>query len=136
MDAMAESKRGADSHEDHNHVVPLKVLAGVWGALLVLTWITVTASWIDLGNLNIVIALAIAVVKSAFVALYFMHLRYDKPFNAVVLVGTLCFVVLFIGLAMMDVFHYRENVDSFREQHPERVAPQLDAERARLQEEP
>jgi cytochrome c oxidase subunit 2 len=88
--------------EEHVHAVPLPILLGVWGILIVLTWLTVAATKIDLGGLNIVIALAIAVVKSTFVALYFMHLRYDRPFNSVIFVGALLFVMLFISFALLD----------------------------------
>jgi cytochrome c oxidase subunit 4 len=88
-------------------VVPLKVLVGVWAALVLLTWITVGATFVDVGNFNIAIALGIALVKSTFVVLYFMHLRYDKPFNAVIFVTAALFVVLFIGLALMDTKQYQ-----------------------------
>ena len=92
------------------HVVPLKILFGVWFALVVLTVITVGAVRIDLGPFNIWIALAIALVKSALVGLYFMHLRYDQPFNAIILVGSLLFVVLFVGLALLDTAHYQHEL--------------------------
>lgn len=97
----------ADRHTLHIHVVPLKVLAAVWAVLLVLTWLTVSVTKVDLGQMNIVIALSIAVVKSVFVVLYFMHLRYDKPFHAVVFIVALLFVFLFITLALLDTGQYK-----------------------------
>jgi cytochrome c oxidase subunit 4 len=104
------SKTHAEAHagEGHAavHVVPLRVLLLVWGALMALTWATVSATFIDLGNLNIVIALSIAVVKSAFVVLYFMHLRYDNPFNAFIFMTSVVFVMLFIGFALIDRKEY------------------------------
>ncbi len=96
-----------DSHAQHVHVVPTKVLVGVWAALIVLTWLTVSATKVDLGSLNIYIALGIAVVKSAFVALYFMHLRYDRPFHGVVFVVAVLFVALFISFALLDTKEYQ-----------------------------
>ncbi|MFH1279601.1 MAG: cytochrome C oxidase subunit IV family protein [Candidatus Eisenbacteria bacterium] len=98
------------SHGGGAHVVPLKVLFGVWLALVVLTAVTVGAVKVDLGSLNIWIALAIALVKASFVGLYFMHLRYDSPFNALVLVASLLFVVLFVGLALLDTAHYQPDL--------------------------
>jgi len=92
------------------HVVPLYVLFGVWFALVVLTAVTVGAVKVDLGSLNIWIALSIALVKAALVGLYFMHLRYDQPFNAIVLIGSLLFVVLFTGLALLDTAHYQHEL--------------------------
>lgn len=87
---------------DHVHVMPLRVLFGVFAALLVLTVLTVAVTWVDLGSFNLVIALTVAVVKASLVALYFMHLRYDKPFNALALMSTLLFVALFIGFTLLD----------------------------------
>ncbi len=89
------------------HVVPLQVLLAVWGALLALTIVTVAATWVDLGAFNLWLAMVIATVKASFVALYFMHLRYDKPFNALVFVSALVFVMLFVALALMDTAEYQ-----------------------------
>src|SRR3954454_18044738 len=86
----------------HPHIVPPSVLLGVYGVLVVLTVLTVAITRFDLdklhlGSLNIWAALIIAVVKAGFVVLYFMHLRYDSPFNAVVLISALFFVAVFLG---------------------------------------
>lgn len=93
--------------ESHVHVVPLWVLGAVWLTLVCLTVVTVAATWVDLGRLNLWVALAIATVKASLVALYFMHLRYDRPFNAVVFVASLLFVMLFLGLALIDTGQYQ-----------------------------
>jgi cytochrome c oxidase subunit 4 len=103
---MSSSKTTEEAQGHLGHVVPMRVLLGTWGALVALTVLTVAATYIDLGNLNIVIALAIAVAKSALVVLFFMHLRYDKPFHAIVFVSAALFVMLFISLALMDTKEY------------------------------
>jgi cytochrome c oxidase subunit 4 len=87
--------------------MPLGVLVGVWAALMLLTFVTVAATWVNLGALNLWLAMAIAVAKGSLVALYFMHLRYDRPFNAVVFLGSLMFVMLFVSLALMDTMEYQ-----------------------------
>ena len=97
-------------HHGVSHVVPVKVLLGVWLALMVGTVVTVAVTYLDLGRASIYVALAIALVKATLVAVYFMHLRYDKPFNALVFVGCLIFVTLFIGLSMSDSAAYRAEV--------------------------
>jgi cytochrome c oxidase subunit IV len=89
------------------HVAPLKVLFVVWIALMVGTWLTVTATSVDLGPFNLWIGLAIATAKATLVAVYFMHLRWDKPFNTVVFLAALAFLALFIGIAMMDSGQYQ-----------------------------
>jgi cytochrome c oxidase subunit 4 len=92
-----------DLSQTHQHGGP-KVYAAVLTALLVLTAITVTASYIDFGSpaVNVVIALAIASIKASLVALYFMHLRYDKPLLSVIFVGGLFFLGLLLMLTMID----------------------------------
>jgi cytochrome c oxidase subunit 4 len=58
-----------------------------------------------------VAALTIAVLKAAFVVLWFMHLRYDSPFNAVVFITALFFLAVFLGFAMMDTGQYKPNYE-------------------------
>jgi cytochrome c oxidase subunit 4 len=84
------------------HAVPRRTLAGVYGLLILLTAITVAVSKVDLGPANIWAALLIAVIKGGLVAMYFMHLRWDSPFNGLILIVALFFVSLFIGLALLD----------------------------------
>jgi cytochrome c oxidase subunit IV len=92
------------------HVVPLRILVGVFGALVFLTVVTVAASEVNFGEFNLIVALAIAVIKASLVVLFFMHLIWDKPFNAIVFVGCLVFVGLFISLALLDTTQYHNSV--------------------------
>jgi cytochrome c oxidase subunit 4 len=89
------------------HVVPASLLLAVWAGLMVLTVVTVAATWVDLGRLNLLLAMVIATVKASLVALFFMHLRWDKPFNAVVFIGSLFFVMLLVVLALLDTITYQ-----------------------------
>ncbi len=89
------------------HVVPVSLLVAVLGTLLFLTFVTVAATWVDLGPFNIWLALTIAVIKASLVLLFFMHLRWDKPFNAVIFITSLVLVVLFVGIALTDTRSYR-----------------------------
>ena len=78
---------------------------------MLLTILTVAATWVDLGPFNIWLALLIAVIKGGLVAMYFMHLRWDSPFNGVVLIASLFFVALFLGITILDTEEYRVNYD-------------------------
>lgn len=104
------SGHGGHGEETVGHVAPLRALVGTGLCLLVLTWVTVAAAGVDLGEANIYIALAIAVLKASLVGLFFMHLRWDRPFNAIVFVGSIAFVALFIGFAMVDTAEYKPDV--------------------------
>ena len=90
----------------HVHPVPIWLLAGVFAMLLVLTWVTFAATYVDLGGFNLWIAMAIATVKGTLVALYFMHLRWDKLFNGFIFLAALVFVFLFVGLSLVDTKEY------------------------------
>jgi cytochrome c oxidase subunit 4 len=102
MNEMADSERQATGHTAVGHVVPFKVLLRVWGSLLALTVLTVLVADVDLGRLNLEIALAIAIVKASLVLLFFMHMRYDRPMNAIVFIAALLFFMLFVSLALLD----------------------------------
>ena len=90
-------------HPEVGHVVTIKYLVGAGAALLVLTVITVAVRYIDLGEANLALALAIAVVKATIVALIFMHLRWDRQFNLLVLIGSIVFVGIMLAFSAMDV---------------------------------
>jgi cytochrome c oxidase subunit 4 len=100
----AESQAG--THATVGHVVPFRVLAAVWGTLLAFTVLTVAVAGLDLGRFNLEIALAIAIVKASLVLLYFMHMRYDRPINAIVFITALLFFMLFVSLALLDSHAY------------------------------
>jgi len=101
--------------EEHTgpHVVPLSLLVVIFLALMFLTIVTVGVTSFDFGyTANLVVALVIAFVKAALVGLYFMHLRWDNPFNGVILIASLLFVTLFIGVSLLDTGEYQANVDN------------------------
>ncbi|MGB9606836.1 MAG: cytochrome C oxidase subunit IV family protein [Bryobacteraceae bacterium] len=81
-----------------------RTYAKVLVALLALTVITVAAAGVHFGSgfINVVIALAIASVKASLVALYFMHLRHDPPFNAVIFVVGLALLAIFLMFCFLD----------------------------------
>lgn len=113
---MTELAHDHHAHDAHvGHVVPIRLTLGVGTFLLIMTVITVfTAKFVDLGSFNIWLALLIAFVKASAVCLYFMHLRWDSPFNGIVLIASFLFVILFIGLAITDTAEYRPQIDQWR----------------------
>jgi cytochrome c oxidase subunit 4 len=103
------------AHQDsHNfplaHPLPMRILVGVFALLLFFTFITVAATWVELGSMALWVALLIAVVKGTLVCLYFMHLRYDSPFYSVAFCSALLFLALFIGIALVDTGQYMPNI--------------------------
>lgn len=95
--------RSADVHEAHHHVMPIKLYLQVFGALMVLTVITVLVSYADLGPLALGVAMLVAVIKAALVVGYFMHLKYDTRFHAFIFFSTILFVAIFFALTFFDL---------------------------------
>lgn len=110
-DAPAAHGDGSEHGEHEDHSLPMWMLGGTLAALLILTFITVVAAYIDLGDLNTPIAMFIATVKASLVALIFMHLRWDKPFNAVILLTSLGMLALFLTIASLDTSEYQKRMD-------------------------
>ena len=84
------------------HIVPRKVYFAIFGALLVLTAVTVLVSWVDLGPFNLAVALLIAGTKAALVGLYFMHVRYSSPLTKLIVLASLFWLVIMIGITASD----------------------------------
>lgn len=108
--ASASATDHHDDHDDHGlaHVATIKTLVATGGTLLILTIVTVLATKIDFGaNINLAIAMVIAVTKATLVILFFMHLRYDRLFHTVVFVSAICAASLFVGFTLMDSSQYQ-----------------------------
>lgn len=89
----------------HEHIVSYKTIITVWLLLLVLTVVTVGASRIDLGALNIWVALGIAATKSSLVISIFMHMKYESPVFKLFLLIALSVLAIFVGLTLIDVLY-------------------------------
>jgi caa(3)-type oxidase subunit IV len=66
----------------------------VWAILLIFTGLTVWTGRMDLGNINILLALTIASIKATLVVLFFMHMSEAAGANKIVFVVSLFFAVL------------------------------------------
>jgi len=102
-------------HDDHSHEIShtasVKVLLGTFGALMVLTFLTVAATGVDFGSsMNLLIAMIVATVKATLVCMYFMHLKYDKAIYTVGLVTAVLFALLFVSFALMDSSEYQVDI--------------------------
>ena len=56
---------------------------------MVCTAITVAVAFVDLGPLNTVVALTIAILKATLVVLFFMHVKYSTRLTWAVVVGSI-----------------------------------------------
>lgn len=87
-----------DAHAAHDDIRShVKTYYMVFGALMILTVITVGVSYIDLTTpLAITVALFVAAIKGSLVALYFMHLLHERK----VIYWTLLLTVVFFMFLM------------------------------------
>jgi len=81
-----------------------KQYINIGGILMFLTIITVAIAQVDLGALNAPVALLIASVKAAFVALYFMHLKYEDTMTWIFVSCPLFLLFLLIAASATDIF--------------------------------
>ncbi len=82
---------------------PLKLYFGIWATLLLFTYITYKAAFIELGRFNAAVALGIAAIKATLVALFFMHVWHsNEKLTKIVVATALFFLLLLLGLTMTD----------------------------------
>jgi cytochrome c oxidase subunit 4 len=80
--------------------------------LLLLTVITVAAAGRATGSWETWIAIGIATLKATLVAMYFMHLRYDKSFHTLIFLVAIACLGLFLTLTLADTETYRADLRS------------------------
>ena len=84
------------------HIASVKSYVGIFLALMVLTTITVLVAYVNLGQLNKVVALGIASLKATLVVLYFMHVKYSSRLTKLVLMSGFFFLIILLALTMVD----------------------------------
>ena len=83
-----------DAHANDDIRSHVKTYYMVFGALMVLTMITVGVSYLHLSiPMAITVALAVALIKGSLVALFFMHMSHERKLIYYVLVLTVIFFV-------------------------------------------
>lgn len=78
------------------------IYLAVWGGLVLLTGLTVAVSYVNLGVMNVVVALLIASLKATLVALYFMHLRSEGRLVWGFALTPIFFLVLIVAGTLSD----------------------------------
>jgi len=84
------------------HVVPVPIYIAVFLALLILTGLTTWVAFIDLGAMNTVVALAIAVTKMLLVILFFMHVKYSPGLTRLVILAGFFWLAILVALTLSD----------------------------------
>ncbi len=95
-------------HADHighapaHHRSSLTSYFAVFATLMILTILTVWVSRIDLGALNTVVAMAIAIVKATVVILWFMHVIHSPRLTWIVVISSFLWLAVLFVLLFSD----------------------------------
>ena len=89
-------------HAAPHHQAPLAAYFVVFGALMVLTVLTVWVSRIDLGTMNTAVAMAIAIVKALVVILWFMHVIHSPRLTWIVVISSFLWLAVLFVLTFSD----------------------------------
>jgi cytochrome c oxidase subunit 4 len=84
------------------HVSPKSTYYAIFGALMILTGVTVGAAFINLGSLNFPVAITIAITKATLVILFFMHVKYSSRLTKMVVAMSFFFLFIMFGLTLTD----------------------------------
>ena len=85
------------------HIVPVRIYLAIFATLMVLTGLTVWVAFYDLGPLNTLAALGIAVTKATLVILFFMHVKYSSRLTWMVVGSGFVFLAIMVAFTMADV---------------------------------
>ena len=85
-----------------HHIVPVRTYLIIFGLLMLGTYLTVQAAFLDLGAFNTPIALAIAIAKATVVVLYFMHVKYSPRLTWVVVIGSVFWLAILLIMTFGD----------------------------------
>ena len=85
-----------------SHLVPKRTYYSIYVILLVCTYLTWQVAFFDLGVLNTVAAVTIAVFKAVLVILFFMHVRYSTRLTWVVVIGSVFWLGILLTLTCGD----------------------------------
>jgi len=84
------------------HVLPVRAYLAVFAILIVLTAVTVTVAFQDLGPLNNIVAMSIAVTKATLVVLYFMHAKYSSRLTKLIICSAFVWLAILISFTLFD----------------------------------
>ncbi|WP_159521921.1 cytochrome C oxidase subunit IV family protein [Sunxiuqinia indica] len=88
---------------EKHHIVPYRIYAIILLLLLLLTFLSIAITNIELGAFTVAGALLLASIKSSLVLVYFMHLKFDKAYIQI-MVGLV--ILLFIAVVLVTFFDY------------------------------
>ncbi len=96
------------AHE-HAYHPPITLYYKIFGALMILTLITVAVAFQDFGIFNNIIALTIAGIKTTLVVLFFMHVKYESKLTKLFTAAGFIWLAILIAFTLQDTETRRHN---------------------------
>jgi cytochrome c oxidase subunit IV len=87
------------------HIIKYKTILQVLALLITLTLVSVFLTQISLGALTVAIALLIAAVKSAFVLMIFMHLKFETRMFSLAAIAVILLISSVIFITLLDYLY-------------------------------
>lgn len=91
--------------EHHEHHISDGTFTVVYFALLLLTALTVAVARVNLGPLNLYVAMAVATMKAGLVVAYFMHMKYENKLIQMLFFVALLAIFLPYSAVFIDYLH-------------------------------
>lgn len=91
-----------DADEGLGHILPRRVYLNTLLSLLVLTVLTVAVARVDLGALNVAVAILVASTKALLVCMFFMHLKFEGKLIIAYAIYPIILLILMVGGILED----------------------------------
>ena len=94
---------------EHAYHPPITLYYKIFGALMILTLITIVVAFQDFGIFNNIIALTIAGIKTTLVVLFFMHVKYESKLTKLFAAAGFIWLAILIAFTLQDTEVRRHN---------------------------
>ena len=84
------------------HISPKSTYYAIFGALMVLTAVTLAVAFVNLGSFNFPVAIGIAITKATLVILFFMHAKYSSKLTKLFVGTAFFFLFILLTLSLTD----------------------------------
>lgn len=84
------------------HIISDRTNYLIFAVLMVLLVATVGMAYVDLGTMNLFVAMVIATIKAALIILFFMHVHYSSPLTKFLSVAAFVWLGIMLVLTAND----------------------------------
>jgi cytochrome c oxidase subunit IV len=84
------------------HIASTKMYVAIFFALMILTVVTYLVTFVNLGEFNLAVAMAIAITKASLVILFFMHVYWSPKIIKVSVGMSFFFLLIMLMMVMSD----------------------------------